>query len=572
MKTSPARKCLATMLVAGIAFSALPLQASANAHIHVVNGNAAGVGFNDPTAAAPIGGNPGVTVGQQRLIAFQAAADIWGATLDSAAQIDIYATFEPLNCTASSAVLGSAGPIYVFSDFPGAPVAGTWYHSALVGKLFGSDPVPGIDTLASSDIRARFNANLGNTGCLSGTGWYLGLDSNHGTQIDLVTVLLHEFGHGLGFSAITSSSTGSMLNGIPGAYERFIHDNGTNMDWPAMTNAERVASAISGKLAWSGATVTSELPSVLSLGTPLLRVNAPSSIAGVYAVGAASFGPVLNSPGVTGNMVIATDAAIPVTSPTTTDGCSAINNGGAVSGKIAIIDRGSCGFVVKVKNAQNAGAIAVIIADNQPGSPPAGLGGTDATITIPAVRVTLADGALLKAHVGDSATLGVDMSVYAGADASGHALLYSPSPLQPGSSVSHWNTSAFRNQLMEPAINADLTHSVKAPEDLTLALMRDIGWFPDQDVDGVPDGTDQCADSVLGGTVVIQGCDSGVSNLFFSNGCSIVDVVNQCGASAATHDDFTGCVSHFTNLLKKSLISNQDKASIQRCAGRSSIP
>src|SRR5262249_25857317 len=34
-------------------------------------------GFNDPTPAAPVGGNPGTTIGQQRLIAFQFAADIW---------------------------------------------------------------------------------------------------------------------------------------------------------------------------------------------------------------------------------------------------------------------------------------------------------------------------------------------------------------------------------------------------------------------------------------------------------------------------------------------------------------
>ena len=34
---------------------------------------------------------------------------------------------------------------------------------------------------------ATFNANLGNVGCLTGTGFYYGLDANHGTQIDLVS-------------------------------------------------------------------------------------------------------------------------------------------------------------------------------------------------------------------------------------------------------------------------------------------------------------------------------------------------------------------------------------------------
>ena len=50
--------------------------------------------------------------------------------------------------------------------------------------------------------------------------------------------------------------------------------------------------------------------------------------------------------------------------------------------KIALIDRGTCGFTIKVKNAQDAGAIAVIVADNIAGSPPAPMGGADATITI----------------------------------------------------------------------------------------------------------------------------------------------------------------------------------------------
>jgi hypothetical protein len=55
-------------------------------------------------------------------------------------------------------------------------------------------------------------------------------------------------------------------------------------------------------------------------------------------------------------------------------------------------------------------------------------------------------------------------------------MLYTPNPFQPGSSVSHWDTSANRNLLMEPAINADLTQSVRPPQDLTLPLFKDIGW------------------------------------------------------------------------------------------------
>ena len=55
-------------------------------------------------------------------------------------------------------------------------------------------------------------------------------------------------------------------------------------------------------------------------------------------------------------------------------------------------------------------------------------------------------------------------------------MLFTPNPFQGGSSVSHWDTSACRNLLMEPAINADLTHTVQPPQDLTFPLFKDIGW------------------------------------------------------------------------------------------------
>src|SRR6185503_18061399 len=98
--------------------------ASAAATIVIVNGNAPGVGFNDPTPVAPVGGNTGTTLGQQRLIAFQHAAAIWSARLDSNVPIRIQAQFVPLGTN----VLGSAGPLGVARDFPGAPLPNTWYH------------------------------------------------------------------------------------------------------------------------------------------------------------------------------------------------------------------------------------------------------------------------------------------------------------------------------------------------------------------------------------------------------------------------------------------------------------
>src|SRR6185295_11842589 len=165
----------------------------------------AGTGFSDATAAAPVGGNSGTTVGQQRLIALQYAANLWGAVLTSTQAIRIDAKFDgTLSCGTSSGVLGQAGANAYFRDFSGAPVAGTWYPVALANALSHSDLCPPASACTTAgldpeDINATFQANLGTSGCLSGLTWYYGLDGNPGAgQFDFVTVALHELGHGLG--------------------------------------------------------------------------------------------------------------------------------------------------------------------------------------------------------------------------------------------------------------------------------------------------------------------------------------------------------------------------------------
>src|SRR5689334_14366524 len=86
-----------TLTLTGAAFILSSAAALAGpAQFVIVNINAAGVGFNDPTPATPVGGNTGTTLGQQRLIAFEHAAKIWSARLDSAVPIRIRAQFTPL--------------------------------------------------------------------------------------------------------------------------------------------------------------------------------------------------------------------------------------------------------------------------------------------------------------------------------------------------------------------------------------------------------------------------------------------------------------------------------------------
>lgn len=465
-------------LVVSIALMGAVASAQA-AQIQILNTNAAGVGFNDPTPATPVGGNTGTTLGEQRLIAFTYAANIWGATLNSNVPIVINATFEPLTCTATSGTLGSAGATSVFRDFQGAPKSGTWYGGALANKLSGVDQTSG-----AAQIRARFNSNLGlNANCLPGSPFYLGIDGNHGNLIDFPTVLLHEMGHGVGFQTFTSGQTGAQLAGFPSVWDHNMLDNRTNKLWVNMTDAERAASGISGNgLSWTGANVTAAIPGVLSRA-PNLAVSGPAatSIAGNFVVGEASFGPALTLEApVTGQIMPVIDQA-----NGTGLACNPLTgaNALAVRGNIAVVDRGVCTFSIKVKNAQNAGAKAVIVVDNVAAAI-SGLGGSDSTITIPSVRVTLADGTRLKSALqtrsrtasGVIGSLGRSASSFAGTDNQGRALLYTPTTYSPGSSVSHYSTDAARNQLMEPAINGDLTHSPTLPLDLTYELLKDIGW------------------------------------------------------------------------------------------------
>jgi hypothetical protein len=104
------------------------------------------------------------------------------------------------------------------------------------------------------------------------------------------------------------------------------------------------------------------------------------------------------------------------------------------------------------------------------------MGGSDPTITIPSLGISQSLGADLRTGRSDQrVTMHQSFLIKAGTT-NGLVRMYSPNPLEPGSSVSHWDTSAAPNQLMEPFINSDLTFDLKPPRDLTLPLLQEIGW------------------------------------------------------------------------------------------------
>src|SRR5512144_3132146 len=119
--------CLSSLLAAPVAL--------AGAEIRIIDANASGEGLNDGTPAEPLGGNPGTSVGEQRLMAAQYAASLWSATLGNRVPISIRTEFVDLDCSGGTAVLGASGPSTLYD--------GNRYPAALANERAGQDLDPG---------------------------------------------------------------------------------------------------------------------------------------------------------------------------------------------------------------------------------------------------------------------------------------------------------------------------------------------------------------------------------------------------------------------------------------------
>jgi hypothetical protein len=444
--------------------------AFAAARISILNGDRGTSGFNDPTPVAPVGGNSGTTLGEQRLIAFRHAAEIWEKLLDSPVEIQVLATFAPIRdsgvCSATTGVLGAARSWAKVADFENAPRPGILYPIALANKLAGRDLM-----LGQPDIEAFFNSDVDTTACLGDRDWYYGLDGNAGDDVNLVVVLLHEFAHGLGMSGSMNFSTGVFPEGKPSIFEVHALDLTTGLRFDQLTSPQRRAAVTGNNTVWDGE-ATRDAATQLLRATTSLSITAPDSVAGSYELNPAAFGPRVDDSPVAGRIVAALDAA-DTAGPTTLDGCSAYTNAPELAGRVVLVDRGECTFVEKTLRAQEAGAIAVIVVDNVACTLPP-MGGESTAVTIPAIGIRKIDGDRIRAQLADGVdgALRLDPSRRAGASATGFVKLYVPCTLEAGSSMYHWDTSATPNLLMEPFVNEDLPHGV----DLTLQQLLDIGW------------------------------------------------------------------------------------------------
>lgn len=432
----------------------------------IINADSPGLGFNDPTPVEPVGGNPGTTRGAQRYNVYVKAAALYSAVLDTSVDIRVRGSFAPLDCGDTSAILGQTFVFSWHANFANAPRTGVYYPAALANKFAG------VDLNASQDdMFIQFNSAVDLPTCLGDRSWYYGYDGKEENDDSLYHVVLHEIAHGLGMSS--RSATDFVL---PSIFDLHTLDLTTGRTWDQMSQQERqVSHTNTANLVWTGENVTRMAPSYLQ-PAPIFTVTQPSAVARNYDIGTAAFGPAARRAAMSGRVVQATDAGNEE-GPSTTDGCTAFSNAGAMHGNIALIDRGSCTFVTKARNAQNAGAIGVIVADNRRDTclPPA-MGGDDAGISIPVISVTQDQGDALNAQLAQNnevrGMLRVDPSRMAGASDQGYVRLYAPCTIAPGSSKHHWDIVASPNLLMEPFINRDLLDSL----DLSLYQLQDIGW------------------------------------------------------------------------------------------------
>lgn len=206
-------------------------------------------------------------------------------------------------------------------------------------------------------------------------------------------------------------------------------------------------------------------------GNAVFNINAPASAAGSYLAieGNLSTANALSDVGpITANVVYYNDD----NAGTLHTGCVTARNGAQLAGKIALIDATNCTFVTKIKNAQNAGAVGVIVFTTN--ANPFTMGGSDNTITIPAVCVGSSTANVLVASLGS----GLNVTLAAGIDLDGD--------LDNGV-VCHEYGHGISNRLTGgPANSSCLSNDEQAGEGWSdyIGLMMTTNWSSAQLTDG----------------------------------------------------------------------------------------
>lgn len=555
-------------------FAALATAPAAQAaDVVLINLDSPGVGLNDTTPAAPVGRNPGTTRGEQARIVYRYAMDLWGGALESNSAINIYASFAPLSCTATSGTLAQAGANWTFNLTSNGTTRR--YGSALADAVIGFDLFDYFRSLGAipagyeddyGDIFSQFNGALGSPGCLEGMSWYFGLDGKTPDgQVNFLNVVMHEIAHGLGVQGFLNKSTGSLPSGLSDPYTYNAYDNVLNKPFESMTNSERaLAMRTPGRTVWTGANVNRNAKLLLDKRLALTG-SAPAALAGKkYEIGFAAFGTLAGAGTFSGKAFALVDDG---DGASTSDGCStagantgpsdtiAYVNKADVAGKVAVVDRGTCSFEYKAKIAQDNGAVGVVIVNNAAGVIDMARAGAPTTgLTIPTVMISQADGAELKASIA-SARAAVQLSdLLTGADANHRVRLYAPTTVASGSTFSHFDTVVSPNALMEPFDTPSVQGQVNV--DMTLGLFADIGW------------TLNPGNGKVGSK--FQRCDTGVpavSEGGFVLGANLQAAHTMCVNSTSSRLPYYNCMKSHADYMKASgLLSSTQHSKLLTCS------
>ncbi len=521
----------------------------AQSRFELINQDPAGAGLNDPTPVDPIGGNPGRTLGEQRLIAQRYAMDLWGALLSSSQPIRVQASFSPLECESDGNVLAKAGAISWRRNFPNAPSPGLDYPVAMANALADEDLAPGSD-----DIQTFFNSDLATPRC-NGIEWFYGLKGNGDNSensSNFLNVIMHEIGHGLGVQGPTGSG-----------YAEIARSNQFDSTVNALSATQRsTALTTVGDVVWTGRR-TNASTQLIADNRRVLVVDAPSSTAGRYEFGLAAFGEA-DAAAIPAGVVVRVLDAGAETSLACEGGeidgapAPAIANPEAIAGRIALIDRGGCEFGLKAANAQQHGAVAVIIANTQDAVfGGMGPGEHGAGVTVPVVSVSRSTGQRLR---GDDAVriagAQVEPDRYYGLDDAGRTRLYVNTTIEPGSTFSHVDADMSPNALMEPRETKTLDSHIFV--DVSLDLYEDLGWPVNRN-----------------GTAILGGCDTGIPvirDVGFIPGANLMAQQNVCEvASRGSRAGYQRCMNdHALELRDADQISNAEVLKVRQCLASSS--
>lgn len=221
------------------------------------------------------------------------AAVIWGGILVSDVPIKVSVSWSPLG----GSTLGITFP-NGRRDFQDAPEPSTWYATALANSIAGAELNPGED-----DINVYLN---------SSSNWYYGLDgATPAGQYDLVSIALHELGHGLGFVGLAKKvgaegSFGTLQasdfaplittfpwpeqDTLPGIFDRFLTSTANGplifLDNPgitlgtAFTSNQVYFNGANAMAANGGSTARIYAPSMFALGSSCVHLNEATYPAG----------------------------------------------------------------------------------------------------------------------------------------------------------------------------------------------------------------------------------------------------------------------------------------------------